>query len=541
MKFKNFILFKKLEKLNKYLFDNNNFLKKDNLILIEYNNFYGSHLCQALLANFYKKKFGGTIVAYYNYSLIVSPLKLNFFQKLKWKISIFTSYAFKGIYKSFGVAEFIKPEINLYLRKKSERFCNTRFSQIKNLDDLINLKINNIWIGDLLYDTYLKSKTKPTIELQSTDFKLFFFEFVCLFYFWEEFFNKNNVKTVIGVHSCYSYGINIRIAIYRNIPAFTASTVAICKLNKKNLHMYGEYKFFKRIFSKFSKKFKLKAMQLAKKKLNLRFKGYYGIDVDLYNTNKSSFSKINNQTRYLTRSNKIKILISTHDFTDSVHVNGKLFFPDFYQWLKYLGELSNENKYEWYIKNHPSFGNKYERYQKFTHQTVNALLMEYKNIKLLPNDISHHQLIKEGINYVLTGYGSVAVEYSFFGIPVINASKNNPHSNYSFSITPKNINKYKNIISNLKNLKFKINKKEIYEYYFMRNIYPDQQWLFDNYKLFMSKIGGYHNIHSEHFYSYWLKYFNINLVSKIYSRLDSFVNNSNSYRISINDTNKNIY
>ena len=75
----------------------------------------------------------------------------------------------------------------------------------------------------------------------------------------------------------------------------------------------------------------------------------------------------------------------------------------------------------------------------------------------------------------------------------------------------------------------------------MRNIYPDQQWLFDNYKLFMNKIGGYHNIHSEHFYTYWLKYFNVNLVSKIYSRLDSFINNANSYRISINDTNKNIY
>ena len=75
----------------------------------------------------------------------------------------------------------------------------------------------------------------------------------------------------------------------------------------------------------------------------------------------------------------------------------------------------------------------------------------------------------------------------------------------------------KNILSNLNNLKFKINKKEIYEYYFMRNIYPDQQWLFDNYKLFMNKIGGYHNIRSVNFYSYWLKYINGNLVSKIYN------------------------
>jgi hypothetical protein len=79
MKLNNLILFKKLEKLNKILFSSNDLKKKDNLILIEYNNFHGSHLCQALLANFFKKKFGGKIVACYNYSLIVSPLKFNFF------------------------------------------------------------------------------------------------------------------------------------------------------------------------------------------------------------------------------------------------------------------------------------------------------------------------------------------------------------------------------------------------------------------------------------------------------------------------------
>jgi hypothetical protein len=540
MNFKNFILFKKIEKLNKYLFSHNNLIKDDNLIIVEYNNFHGSHLCLALLSNFFKKKFGGKIAAYYNYSLIVSSLNLNFFKKLKWKISIFVSYGFKGIYKSFGVEEFIKPEIDFYLKKKSNKFCNTTLSKIKNLDDLINLKINNIWVGDLLYDTYLKSKMKPTIELDKKDFKLFFFEFVCLFYFWENFFNTNNVKTVIGVHSCYSYGINNRIAIYKNIPSFTASTFTVCKLSKKNLHMYGEYKFFKKIFSKFSKKFRLKAIKLAKNKINLRFKGYSGLDVNLPYADKSSFSKINRKKTYLEKSNKIKILISTHDFTDSVHVNGKMFFPDFYQWLKYLGELSNENKYEWYIKNHPNFGNKFQRYQKYTHQTVNTLLNKFKNIKLLPNNTSHHQIIKEGINYVLTCYGTVAVEYSFFDIPVINASKNNPHSNYSFSVTPKNIKEYKNILCNLDSLKFKINKSDIYEYYFMRNIYADYQWLFDDYKLFLSKIGGYHNIHSVHFYSYWLKYFNNNLVNKIYSRLDNFINNKNSYRISINDTNKNI-
>ena len=48
---KNFNLIRK----NKDLFNNDN-SDSNKIILIEYNNFNGSHLCQALLANFFKKK-----------------------------------------------------------------------------------------------------------------------------------------------------------------------------------------------------------------------------------------------------------------------------------------------------------------------------------------------------------------------------------------------------------------------------------------------------------------------------------------------------
>ena len=50
-----------------------------NIILVEYNSFHGSHLCQALLQIFLKKN-SSKIIAYFNYSLIVSPLKTNFLQ-----------------------------------------------------------------------------------------------------------------------------------------------------------------------------------------------------------------------------------------------------------------------------------------------------------------------------------------------------------------------------------------------------------------------------------------------------------------------------
>ena len=43
---------------------------------------------------------------------------------------------------------------------------------------------------------------------------------------------------------------------------------------------------------------------------------------------------------------------------------------------------------------------------------------------MINSNTSHHKIISEGVDFVLTVYGSVAIEYAYFGIPVINATKN---------------------------------------------------------------------------------------------------------------------
>ena len=59
----------------------------------------------------------------------------------------------------------------------------------------------------------------------------------------------------------------------------------------------------------------------------------------------------------------------------------------------------------------------------------------------------------------MTVYGSVGIEYAYLGIPVINASKNNPHINYNFNINPKNLYEYKKNFIQLKKSKIKYQKK----------------------------------------------------------------------------------
>ena len=99
----------------------------------------------------------------------------------------------------------------------------------------------------------------------------------------------------------------------------------------------------------------------------------------VYIIEKKFFFQKKNKKDLIQKNSKIKILICTHDFLDSIHVNGKNFFPDFYLWIDFLGKLSNKKvkDYDFYIKSHPNLGNKYEKYQKYTNTFVNNLL---KNI-----------------------------------------------------------------------------------------------------------------------------------------------------------------
>lgn len=531
---KNSCLIKKNKELFNYRSNNKN------IILVEYNNFHGSHLCQALLANFFKKKNSSKIIAYFNYSLIVSPLKINFLQKLKWQLSTLLLLGFKKIYQSFGVESFLRPEISKNITIKAEKIRDRFFKNLKGNKDIVNFKIGKIWIGDLIYDTYLKSRLVPTINLNTKDFKSFFKEFLELFFYWQEYFKSNKVSQIIGVHSCYSYGIPIRIAMNVGVPSYIINTRAVMKIDKKVQSMYGDSKFFKNSFSKINEKYKKDILEFAKKNLDTRVSGKAGVKVGLVNRSKSSFLKISKVKKaVLSQNSKIKILICTHDFMDSIHVNGKNFFPDFYLWISFLGKLSNEkfNNYEFYIKNHPYFGNKYERYQKYTEKFVNQLIEKFPNIKKIPNNTSHHQIIAEGINYVLTVYGSVGIEYAYLGIPVINASKNNPHINYNFNINPKNLYEYKKILYNLKKVKLNIKKNEIYECYFMKHFYYDENWLFDDYQSFLKNIGGYHNVHTNKLYDYWEKNLDENLKNKIYDRFDKFQKSSYN-RLTIFDSEK---
>ncbi len=521
---------------NKRLFNKLPSNKNKGEILVEFNAFSIQHVAYSIISNILSKKFSAIIKAYAGYSMLVSPLYYTFLNEIRWILGNYLNLKNFKIYRSFNTTTIFKPKIDKHIEKESLKIFKKIWPKIKKNEHILNLKLFNVAIGDLLYDTYLKKTSFPTIDIKSDQFKTFFIDFIKLTVFWNNYFKKHNVKAVLASHPVYSYGITLRFAAKKNIEAYVLQSDKFFRITNNKIHHLSDSKDYKKIAKRIDKKILKKGKLNSTKILEQKFSGLNKINMtnktkilDLLYIQKGSWHN-DLLNRKIKKSKKIKVLICTHEFFDAVHLHGNSLFADNYEWLEFLGKISKITNYDWYIKPHRNQLGKYKIYQPYTTKYIKIFNKKYKNIKLLSSEYSHKQIIKEKISFVLTVYGTVALEYPYFNIPVINASTNNPFRDYNFSITPKTKKEYEYILKNLRKIKQKINKEEIREYYYLRFIYnASWNWLI-NYKDLMNNFKFWSDIFNYNFYKYYMDRFKKDEFNQKIIRYKRFLN-SKEYRL----------
>lgn len=492
------------------------FLKKNtnfkNIILIEIFDHPPSQISYSYFSNVLSKLNEAKIVS-------IFPRRVSLKNYLYNLLFPFSPFA---IQKSYGSTKIINP-------KYDNKILFNVMRNIKTKKDILKIKLKKIHIGDLIYDEYLVKFKKSTIDLKSNHFKNHLLESFNLFNFWYNYISKNKVKAIILSHSVYFVGIPGRIANYFDIPVYNVSATGTYYLNKDNFLKMSNFKYSKKKFLKLNKSTKNKMIINSKKEIFKRFKGTRDIkQLNDRKVSQSIFGSINKNKRILNNNSKFKILIATHCFQDAVHVYGNYLFEDFFEWVNYLGIQSNKFKnYEWYLKSHPAI---FDRNK----DTLMYFIKKYPNLKLLPRNVTHNQLIYEGIGAVFTVYGSVGHEYPLFGIPVVNASSHGPHDLYGFNFYPKTHKDYSNLIKNLPNLKVNKEKikKQVYEYFAMR--YLTEYNIFKNYNSDPKKYLDI--ISNSNIYNIWLKEFSIIHHKKILKDYEIFIKKKEFKMFAINNS-----
>jgi hypothetical protein len=485
---------------------------KKKIILVEFNRLASSIISYSYLSNALKNIHNANIIAYR------VTTKRNRFKDITWILlsKIFFILDFL-VYRSFGVKSFWFPG---FLYKENKNIKNI-IKKIKNKNDLFNLKVDDVYVGDLIYDSYLMDYKQATVDTKSQKFLKYLKHTLSTFFEWKKIFKNYDVKGVITSHSIYNLAIPLRLAVSKNIDAFQCSAEHLYRLSKKELYAYKQFKNYKKDFKKINRIQQKKLLNLAKIKIHDKLSGQkltWGSTKSPY-SNKILKSKIK-------KTNNLKVLIATHCFFDNPHPYGKNLFVDFYEWIDFLGKISKKTNYDWYIKLHAN-------YLPGTKEIIEYFIKKYPSIKYLPNNYSHHQIIKEGVNIALTCFGTIASEYPMYDRNVINCSTNNPHIDYNFSISPKSLKEYKKLLLNLGKIKNNINKNEIYEFYVMNNILRTP-WLMDDYEDLVTSSKGYYFQFTPEMFSHWLKKnFSVEKHEILTNKINQFIE-SNDYSINWN-------
>ena len=413
------------------------------------------------LVNILAKKTNSKI-EYFYISLYKSKL-LDYKISIRRLVKLFQSFnVTKGI--SQHDFKYSKGEIRLFEKK----FYALKFDKKK----LIKFKIENIKIGDLISDTYMRAHLSSTVNMEDESLKKIFFKAIKFYYVSKSYFNKNKVVAVIPSHTCYLYGIISRIAASKNIPIIKVNSdnrgnenFRINIVDRKFVNEEAAPYFnFKKEFRKLTTKKQREGLKIGKKIIDNRLSGNY--DETLPYMKISQFNKNFKSSNLILKNKKKKIFIFPHCFFDNVHRFRKMLFTDFHDQINFLLNLSKKyDKYEWYYKPHV-----HELKSEFNKHI--EILKNFPNVILLKPKLGHCEIIKSKPHCIITNHGSVGHEYARFKIPVI-FTGDNKHINYKFAYHANSKSDIENVIKNNKILRKKIrfNLNELYEFIFMNYFY----------------------------------------------------------------------
>lgn len=403
-------------------------------------------------------------------------LYLNFFSKILNTNLFYINYKFNPLYKLIYFclgSKNLKINLSLNQKKELEILHFSFFDKVNSKQNILDFEIDKINLGMDIYESYLRRYNEPTIrniKINNKKLNNLVRESLIIFIFWRDYFikNKDLIKGVLLSHRNYAESnILNRISINNKINVYTLSGEGHSLQRWKNCDL-NFFNYYSKIFENLSDKEKNDGISFGKKQLDKRFSGEVGVDMN-YST-KSAFLKSGKATNLLIKDNdKVKVLICSSCFYDNPHCYGKMMFEDFYECLKFLGDISKQTNYDWYIKPHPD-------YLPGTIENIYECKNFFNNLTLIDPNTSFHDL-KKKINYAITPYGSIGHELPLFGIPVINCSNINPHQDFKFNFTPKNKDDLKDMILNINKMN---NEKieDIYKFYYIHYSFFNKSSLF---------------------------------------------------------------
>lgn len=332
----------------------------------------------------------------------------------------------------------------------------------RNLPDrtsLSQLHIDEILVGDLINDSYLRFRPAHTINLADFYLAILIWQAKREIRRLESYFARNKPKIFLTSYCTYiQHGIPVRVALkhkvntysFSNYQEFAKTLTLTDYVHTKNPESYA--------MDFLAMEDKVGKLALAEKALKARISGE--LDNAIAYMRNSPY--VNNGIEPPNLSGKAIIFL--HDFYDSPHVYHDMVFPDFWVWVCTAIENLKLNGIDFYVKAHPN-------QVALSSQVMDMLLNKFPDIKLIDSRISNRQIAEAGLSCAITVHGTIAHEMAYLGVPSI-ASARHPHVSFQFTRTAKTKEEFVDLLKNFSYCG--ISKNQMREqsliFYYMHNL-----------------------------------------------------------------------
>lgn len=355
----------------------------------------------------------------------------------------------------FHDQEFIKKEIKHLLETYSDP------------DKFVELTIDNVLIGDLVYDTCLRFYERTTFD-EITDELIHMLEIaVNIYYNFKLFLKENKVKMLLNSYVGYvQHAITVRVCLAEGIPvqSIASDFYVLQEINNDfPWHVYNHT-----LFSK-DKEIKPQYLEAAKDQLNKRFSGVNDAATTYMRQSAYGDDTVSPELQQLFSKTKRNVVLFAHEFTDCPHINRALLFRDLYQHFKEtVLALKDQKDTTLFVKVHPG-GTKQSKDAIF--QFIESL--DAENVEILPLEVNNSQLIKLKPDMIASYRGSVGLEMAYFGIPAI-LLYDNYYTEFDFVHTCKSVEEYFAILKGEKEFEVTFDKNQLYSFYAQAFIEPGE-------------------------------------------------------------------
>lgn len=442
------------------------------LLLIHQNSWHTSIVGYAFIAPIVAEHYGARLASFHfarNLQSAVSPL-----------------------YEAFGAPTVLSPKDEEKHLERARKLGAEIYANLKTRRDILNITVDDLSLGDIIYDSYNRFFLVPTAVLEDPRMLAVIQRVLSIYFACEEFLNHHEVAAVFVDHAVYwSAAVLTRLAVRRGLPVYHVPyhPATIVPLDPQMFHGvpgdpagypagYGcckltlPYHLFAKLFARLPADRQEAGVLRARRDLEARLSGAFDPNVLPGGT---AYHPVAEGSARLTKAgDRPRMLIMLHDFCDAPHAFRWQLFEDNYQWAVWMLERVSQTPYDWYVKPHPNSAHDPEMGAKNA-EVLTDLRARFPKVTFLSPTVSNLQLVQEGITAMFTGYGTVAHEFAYMGIPVVNAA-DNAHVNYTFNFHPQSVAELAAYVDGAADLKIEIEKREIEEYAYMRFIaYFDRQ------------------------------------------------------------------